>query len=89
MPFVRDLVPPVAVEGSAVTLRVLGRGFTPGSVVKINGRASDTRWISVTELATTLTAQQTASAGTLLVTVETPAPGGGSSDPVEFIVTFR
>ncbi len=88
-PLVRDVVPPVAVEGTAVTLRVAGRGFTPGSVVKIDGRANATRWTSATELATTLTAQQTAAAGTLLVTVETPAPGGGVSDPVEFIVTFR
>jgi len=88
-PVVRDVLPPVAVEGSVVTLRIVGGGFTPGSVVKINGRASETRWISTMELATTLTAQQTATAGTLLVAVETPPPGGGVSDPVEFIVTFK
>jgi hypothetical protein len=45
--------------------------------------------ISATELATNLTAQQTATAGTLLVTVKTPAPGGVSDPVVEFIVTFR
>ena len=89
VPVVRDILPPVAVEGTAVTLRIVGRGFTPGSVVKVGGRPSDTRWVSATELAATLTAQQTAAAGTLLVTVATPAPGGGVSDPVEFIVTFR
>jgi hypothetical protein len=88
-PILRDIVPPVAVEGTTVTLRIFGRGFTSGSVVKINGRASDTRWISATELATTLTAQQTATADTLLVAVDTPAPGGGTSEPVEFIVTFK
>jgi adenine deaminase len=89
MPVVHDIVPPVVTEGAAVTLRVVGRGFTPGSVVTINGRSVDTRWISATELAATLTEQQTAVVGTLLVRVDTPAPGGGTSDPLEFIVTFR
>lgn len=89
LPVVRDLLPPAAVEGSAVTLRVVGRGFTPSSVVKFDGRASETRWVSSTELVATLTPQQTARVGTFLVTVETPKPGGGSSDPVEFIITFK
>lgn len=88
-PSVRDVVPPVAVEGAPVTLRIAGRGFTPSSVVKIDGRAVATRWVSASELAATLTPQQTATAGTFLITVETPAPGGGSSAPLEFIVTFK
>jgi hypothetical protein len=82
-------LPPVAVEGGSVTLRITGGGFTPGSVVKFDGRVSDTRWISSTELAATLAPQQTARVGTFLVTVETPKPGGGSSEPVEFIITFK
>jgi len=89
LPAVRDVLPPVAVEGSSLTLRILGRGFTPSSVVKFDGRASDTRWISPTELAAPLTPQQTARVGTFLVHVETPKPGGGLSEPVEFIVTFK
>jgi hypothetical protein len=70
-------------------LRIVGRGFTPSSVVKFDGRASDTRWISATELAATLTPQQTTRVGTYLIQVETPKPGGGSSEPVEFIITFK
>jgi len=89
VPVVRDVVPPVAVEGASVTLRIAGRGFTPGSAVKVDGRAAETRWISSTELVATLTPQQTADVGTFLITVETPQPGGGSSEPVEFIVTFK
>ncbi|MBI2188793.1 MAG: amidohydrolase family protein [Acidobacteria bacterium] len=88
-PALRDVVPPVVPEGTAVTVRVVGRGFTSGSVVKIDGRALDTRWVSATELAATLTPRETGSVGTFLVTVETPPPGGGASDPVELIVTFR
>jgi amidohydrolase family protein len=89
LPAVRDLSPPTAVEGAAVAMRVVGRGFTPSSVVKFAGRAVDTRWISSTELAATLAPQHTARVGTFPVTVETPKPGGGTSEPVEFIVTFR
>jgi hypothetical protein len=89
VPVVRDVVPPVAVEGESVTLRIAGRGFTLGSAVKVDGRAAETRWISSTELVATLTSQQTADVGTFLITVETPQPGGGSSEPVEFIVTFK
>ena len=89
IPVVRDVLPPVAVEGASMILRIVGRGFTPSSIVKLDGRASDTRWISPTELAANLTAQHTAKVGTFLITVETPAPGGGSSNPVEFLVNFK
>jgi hypothetical protein len=89
LPVVRDVLPPVAVEGASVTLRIVGRGFTPSSVVKFDGRASDTRWISSTELVATLTPQHTARVGTFLIEVETPKPGGGSSEPVELIITFK
>jgi len=85
-PVVRDILPAVAVEGAAVTLRIVGRGFTPSSVVKVDGRAVDTRWVSATELAASVAAAQP---GTLAVMVETPAPGGGVSNPVEFIVMFK
>lgn len=88
-PVLRDVQPPVAVEGSSTNLRILGRGFTQSSVVKIDGRAIETRWVSSTELGATLSPQDTARAGTFLVTVVTPKPGGGTSDPVEFMITFK
>ena len=88
-PVVRDVLPPVATEGTPVAVRIVGRGFTPSSVVKFDGRAVDTRWVGPTELAATLDSRQTTRVGTFLVTVETPKPGGGTSEPVEFIVTFR
>ncbi|MBI1874175.1 MAG: amidohydrolase family protein [Acidobacteria bacterium] len=89
IPVVRDVVPPVAVEGRSAPVRVLGRGFTSSSVVRFAGRTLDTRWVSSTELAVILTPEQTARVGTFLITVETPKPGGGPSHPVEFIVTFK
>ena len=89
LPVVRDVLPPIAVEGASITVRIVGRGFTPSSVVKFAGRALETRWVSSTELAATLAAQYTTRVGTFPVTVETPKPGGGTSEPVEFIITFR
>ncbi|MBI3262312.1 MAG: amidohydrolase family protein [Acidobacteria bacterium] len=81
IPVVRDVVPPVAVEGRSAPVRVLGRGFTSSSVVRFAGRTLDTRWVSSTELAVILTPEQTARVGTFLITVETPKPGGGHHTP--------
>jgi hypothetical protein len=89
IPVLRDVLPPVVVEGRSADLRVLGRGFTPSSVVKIGGRTLQTRWVSSTELVAVLTPEHTAHVGTVLITVETPKPGGGPSEPVEFIITFK
>jgi amidohydrolase family protein len=88
-PLVRDIVPSSLVEGASAKVRVLGRGFTPTSVVKLAGRALDTRWIGPTELEAALTAAHTARAGMFLLSVETPKPGGGASPPVEFMITFE
>jgi hypothetical protein len=89
IPSLQDVSPPIAVEATPVSLRVTGRGFTPASVTRLDGHVVDTRWVSATELAVTLTAQQTTRAGTFLLTVETPKPGGGVSHPIEFLVVFK
>jgi hypothetical protein len=89
IPVLRDVLPPIVVEGRSANLRVLGRGFTSSSVVKFGGRIVQTDWVSPTELAAVLTPEHTARVGTFLITVETPKPGGGPSEPVDFIVTFK
>jgi imidazolonepropionase-like amidohydrolase len=89
VPQLRDVSPPVVVEGEKVSLRILGRGFTANSVVKFAGRAVETRWVNSTELRATLEPSQTSRVGTFLITVETPKPGGGITSPVEFLVTFK
>jgi hypothetical protein len=88
-PQIRNVLPPAAVEGESVSLRILGRGFTPASVVRLDGRAVETRWISSGELRAVLGASQTARVGTFLMTVDNPKPGGGLSEPLEFLVTFK
>jgi len=49
----------------------------------------ETRWVSATELAVTLTRQQTSDVGTVLLTVQSPKPGGGVSEAVPVIVDYQ
>jgi adenine deaminase len=88
-PAIRNVTPPLTGKDSALTLRVAGRGFTPASVVKLNGETLRTRWISAGELQAELRSGHTAKVGSYSLTVETPPPGGGASPPVEFLVTFK
>jgi imidazolonepropionase-like amidohydrolase len=88
-PQIRNVLPPAAIESESVNLRILGRGFTPASVVRFDGRAVETGWISSTELRATVAGSKTAHVGTFLISVENPKPGGGLSEPLEFLVTFK
>lgn len=87
VPVLNQMSPNAAVPGSGATmLTVLGSGFTSESVVRWNGSARTTTYISSTELQTTLNSADLASARLAAVTVNTPAPGGGSSVPLTFFV---
>jgi len=88
MPVLLDITPPVAVQGSETKLRVMGRGFVPSSVVYLGNLVVPTTWVSPRELSVALPSAQTARPGTLLITVQTPKPGGGISEAIEFIVNF-
>jgi len=88
-PRLREITPAVVTQGKAATLRVMGRGFVPNSVVFFGRSQAETRWVSATELAVSLTPQQTSEARTVLVTVESPKPGGGVSEAVPFIVDYQ
>jgi FG-GAP-like repeat/Abnormal spindle-like microcephaly-assoc'd, ASPM-SPD-2-Hydin len=83
-PVVPEAAPP---GGAAFTLTVNGAGFVSGSVVNWNGSARATTFVSGTQLTAAILASDIASPGTALVTVVTPSPGGGTSNPVPFVVT--
>ena len=68
-----------AAGGAAFTLTVNGTGFVSTSVVKFNGAAKTTTFVSATQLTAAITAADIATAGTATVTVTNPAPGGGTS----------
>src|SRR5262249_3150782 len=87
-PHVRSIVPAVVTQGNAATLRVIGRGFVPNSVVFFGQSQTEAKWVSATELAVTLTRQQTSDVGTVLITVQSPKPGGGVSEAVPIIVDY-
>ena len=88
IPVLADIRPPMTPQGSEVNLRVLGSGFVPSSVVKVGELTVPTRWVSATELTATLTKHHTARVGTFLITVESPLPGGGVTDPLEYYITY-
>jgi hypothetical protein len=72
--------PQAVVPGSgAFTLTVRGANFVSGAVVNWNGSARNTTYIFAGELQAQITAADVASAGSALITVTNPPPGGGLS----------
>ncbi len=68
------------------SVRVLGNNFTPASVVKFNGQAVPTTYVSSTELQAVLPSIQLSVAGSRTIQVETPPPGGGTSTQLSFVI---
>jgi len=86
-PGLTSIVPNTATAGgTALTLTVGGTGFISGSVVKWNGSARPTTYVSATQLKAAITRADVAVAGTATVTVFNPAPGGGTSAGLRFTV---
>lgn len=84
-PTLNGISPTSATAGSSpITLTVTGTSFMANSFVQVNGAAHSTTFVSGTQLATTLTVADLASAGSLSITVSTP--GGGTSGPLVFTV---
>jgi sugar lactone lactonase YvrE len=87
-PTVTSLLPSSAAAGSAgFALTVNGTGFISASVVRWNGADRATTFVSGTQLTAAISAADVAAAGTALVAVLNPAPGGGLSTPLHFDVT--
>ena len=71
----------------AFTLTVTGSGFVPASVVQLNGSSRTTTFVSATQLTAQIPASDLGTAGAISVTVVTPAPGGGTSNPQTLTVS--
>src|SRR5262249_25928244 len=71
----------------SLNVRVLGTNFTPGSIIKLNDQPLPTSFVSSQELQAVIPASQLTQAATLQLTVETAPPGGGSSGPVDFVIS--
>jgi hypothetical protein len=68
----------------AFELVINGTNFVAGSQVKWNGQNRVTIFVSNTQIKAQILAGDTASAGQFPVTVVNPAPGGGTSEAVNF-----
>ncbi len=87
VPTVTSFSPAFATAGGAsFILTVYGTNFVSSSVLQWNGSARTTAPISSTQLTATINMADIASPGNVPVTVFNPAPGGGTSAPVNFPV---
>ena len=71
----------VTTGSGELVLAVTGGQFVSTSVVQVDGAPVTTAFVSAGMLSATIPAAQLATAGSLEITVATPAPGGGTSAP--------
>jgi hypothetical protein len=87
VPVVTSLSPTSATVGGAqFTLTVNGSGFISSSQVQWNGANRPTTFVNSTKLQATIDPTDIAAVGTAIVTVTTPAPGGGTSTGLTFSI---
>jgi hypothetical protein len=87
-PSASSLSPATVAAGSGPTdVVVTGVGFFITSQVFFDGAPAATTYLDGTRVRATLSAAQVAAAGPISVRVATPAPGGGTSSAVSFMVT--
>jgi hypothetical protein len=71
---------------SAFPLTVNGSGFVSGSTIYWEAAALSTQFVSESQLTAQVQVAQIASPGIATLTVESPAPGGGTSNALQFEV---
>ncbi len=87
LPFVGNITPAIAsAGGAAFTITVNGANFLPSSTVYWGTSALATQYVSASQLTATVTAADISIPGATAINVQTPAPGGGTSDVLQFEV---
>jgi hypothetical protein len=89
-PVITSLNPSSVIAGSTqFTLIVNGSGFAPSSLIEFNGFQRPTIFdqFNHNELSTVVNPSDIPTAGTISVTVFTPAPGGGTSAALTLTIT--
>jgi 6-phosphogluconolactonase (cycloisomerase 2 family) len=85
-PAISSITPPTATAGAAgVTINVSGSGLVSTSAVAWNG-ASLATTLSGNQLSATIPLADLAAAGAVQITVVNPSPGGGTSNPLAFVI---
>lgn len=83
------LVPASCAPGSAgFELTINGTLFSAGAVVKWNGAARATTFVSATQVTATILASDVVAPGSFPVSVTTLAPGGPSDNSINFVVAY-
>lgn len=90
VPFLNQPLVPTAVSpgNPGFTLNVSGTGFVSGATVNFNRAPLPTTFVDTEHLTAMVPAADVANAGTAVVTVVNPGPGGGSSNVVYFPVAI-
>jgi len=87
VPTIAYVSPSTELVGSSSTVvTVTGTGFVSSTAIDINGTARPTNYTSATQVSVTVSAADLTAAGTLSVTAINPAPGGGNSTRIAFVV---
>lgn len=88
VPSITSLQPSSVAAGSTgFPLTVNGSGFVTGSVVRWNGSDRTTSFVNNGQVTAQIPSTDVAAAGSAQVTVFTPSPGGGTSNPATFNIT--
>lgn len=89
-PTLTGVKPVVAVQGQeAVNVEITGERFIPTSVIEFDGKQIPTTFKSRTQLQGQIPSDLLQRVGTYRVTVSSPRPDGGESEPQWFIVKFK
>src|SRR5262245_57730460 len=87
LPRITSLTPQSArASDPAFSLTIDGGGFDAFSVARWNGSPRPTKVVSANRLIASITAADIAGVGSALVSVSTPAPGGGTSSALPFTI---
>ena len=87
LPVITGLSPAAVVAGSnTFTLTISGVGFGSDSVAKLGSDDLATTYVSDSELTATVDKTQVVSLGWAPISVNTPAPGGGTSNSLPLLV---
>ena len=87
VPSVKGLSPSSGTAGAAAqTLTITGTNFLSSSTVTYNGEAHTPTFVNSTQLTILLSLSDQVTGGNFPVVVANPAPGGGTSTPLDFTV---
>ncbi len=84
---IKQVGDPIPAGSPGFSQLINGTGFLPSSVVSFDGTARATKFVSATQMRTFVAGSELKTARKIAVVVTNPAPGGGTSNTGELLVT--